>query len=188
MKTRTFLMPLLLLMLTAILFSSCGRNKERARQQVKTINYEHQLVVNRLDALERSLESYIPSIMDKTYLEVLSQIDSSTVVIKALKPLKEDEDLRDDAMLLFDTYKLLLDNEYSEIIRRQQKPAGSFTAGDEFLVKNLGKHVSINRKRAKEKFEKEAARVLALYNIPFEPVQDEIIDSVSNKKPEQEKQ
>ncbi len=184
MKNKSLVLSVVLLLAAGLVFTSCGRKKERARTQVKTINYEHQLVINRLDALERSLESYVPSIMDNTYQEVLNQLDSSTVVIKALKPLKEDEDLRDDAVLLFDTYRLLMKNEYSEMVRRQKKPAGTFTAADEFLVANLGKYVFINRKRAREKFEKEAARVLALYNIPFEPVTEEAPEVSSSKTPD----
>jgi len=171
----------------AVMLAGCGRSKERVRTQVQTISFEHQLVVNRLDAMERSLESYVPSIMDKTYQEVLMQLDSSTVVIKGLKPLKEDEDLRDDALLLFDTYRLLVENEYGEMIRRQKKPAGTFTAADEFLVANLGKHVALNRRRAKEKYEKEAARVLAAHNIAFEPVKEEVPEVSSSKTPDSAK-
>lgn len=187
MKFRSWYFPLAALLAGVFLLAGCSQNKERVRTQIKTINFEHQLVVNRLDALERSLESYVPSIMDKTYQEVLVQLDSSTVIIKGLKQVKEDTDLRDDALLLFDSYRLLVENEYSEMIRRQKKPAGTFTAADEFLVTNLGKHVSVNRKRAKEKFETEAARVLAEYNIAFEPVKEEVPEVSSSKTPDSAK-
>jgi hypothetical protein len=183
MKHASLLTPVCLLLVAMLTLTSCGRKKEQVKLQVKTINYEHQLVVNRLDALERSLESYVPSIMDKAYQDVMNQLDSSTVLIKGLKTLKEDEDLKDDAMLLFDTYRLLLENEYSEMVKRQKKPAGTFTAADEFLVANLGKHIAVNRKKAKEKFENEAARILALYDIPFDPVQPERSDTIPSTKP-----
>jgi hypothetical protein len=168
-------------MIPLLLFTSCSSRKKKAEACVKAINYEHQLVVNRLDALERSLESYIPEGMDRAYQQVMAQLDSSEVVIRGLKGMKMEDDLRDDALLMFDTYRLLLENEYVEIIKRQKKPAGAFTVADEFLVNNLGRHININRQRAKVKFEKEAAVVLEKYGVPFEPVADELSDVSSAK-------
>lgn len=185
MKRNSVVLLTLLMLLPALVFTSCSRKKDKVKTYVQAVNYEHQRVINRLDALERALESYVPSIMDKTYQEVFIQLDSSEKVINALKPLKTEENLRDDAMLLFDTYRLLLENEYSEIIRRQKKSAGTFTVADEFLVTNMGKHIAVNRKKAKEKFEREAALVLAKYKIPFEPVKEEAAEVSSSKTPEQ---
>lgn len=159
-----------------LLITGCTREKDRVREQIDAINYEHQLVVNRLDALERALESYVPDIMDRTYLQALEQLDSSEIVIRSLPGVNSENDMRDEALLLLDRYRLLLNNEYPEIIRIQKKPAGKFTAADEFLVINLGKHIDNYRRRAKETYEKEAASVLEKYGISFSPVTEEIPD------------
>ncbi len=157
-----------------ILQASCGNRGERVREHVEAINYEHQLVVNRLDALERSLESYIPEMMDKALEDAFRQIDSSTVVVQSLRPVSPETDLRSEALLLFDTYRLLLENDYFEIIERQKKPAGRFTAADQFLVENLGRLIYNNRQRARTKYEREAALVLEEFGISFKPVVAEL--------------
>ena len=173
---------LFLAIFTAILLlPGCSQKKLKVKLFIEKINFEHQLVINRLDALERSLESYVPGIMDKTYQEALDQLDSSETVIRNLKPLKGEDDLRYDALVMFDTYWLLLTNEYAEIVTRQKKPAGTFTAADEFLVANLGKFIGINRKRAKEKYEKAAALVLEKHDLQFEPVTGELPEISSAK-------
>lgn len=181
MNKATVYLNIGFLVIITTLLSGCTSKKERVREYVEAINYEHQLVVNRLDALERALESYIPDIMERTYSQVQEQLDSSEVVIRSLKLVNRDSDLRDDALLLFDTYRLLLENEYSEIIRRQRKPAGTFTAADEFLVNNLGVFIANNRRKARAKYEKEAAALLEEYNIPFKPVIEELPDSNSSR-------
>jgi len=184
---RDFISLFILFMVIIItVLTGCSSKKDRIREYVEAINYEHQLVVNRLDALERALESYIPDIMDRTYIQVLEQLDSSEVVIRSLKPVNKDSDLRDDALLLFDTYRLLLKNEYSEIIQRQKKPAGTFNMADEFLVNNLGIFIANNRIKAKAKYEREAAAVLEKYNIPFKPVVEELSDSNSARMKDSE--
>lgn len=186
MKRESVYLNFTFLVIIITLISGCTSKKDRVREYVEAINYEHQLVVNRLDALERALESYIPDIMDRTYIQVREQLDSSEAVIRSLKPVNKDSDLRDDALLLFDTYRLLLENEYSEIIERQKKPAGTFTVADEFLVNNLGVFVANNRIKAKAKYEREAAAVLEKYNIPFKPVVEELSDSNSARMKDSE--
>lgn len=186
MKRDPFSLNIVILIVLISVLTGCTSKRTKVKEYVEAINYEHQLVVNRLDALERSLESYIPDIMERTYNDVLNQLDSSEMVVRGLKPVTEESDLRDDALLLFDTYRLLLTNEYSEMIQRQKKPAGSFTVADEFLVHNLGNFVANHRRKAKEKYEREAANVLEQYKIPFEPVAEESPDSNSSKTKDSE--
>lgn len=174
MKRPMLFVLIAVVTVSVVLLPGCSRKKERVKAYVEAINFEHQLVVNRLDALERSLESYIPEIMDKAYGDVLQQLDSSELVVRNLKPPRADANLRDEALLLFDTYRLLVENEYIEIIERQKKPAGRFTVADEFLVNNLGKFIHNNRNKAKIKYEQVAAGILEQYGIPFEPVNEEV--------------
>jgi hypothetical protein len=172
----------LLIVALMLVFFSCSRRGDRVREHVEKINFEHQLVINRLDALERALETYIPDIMDKAYEDAVRQLDSSAVVIRSLQPVTPETDLRAEALLLFDTYRILLKNDYQEIVERQKKPAGAFTVADQFLVENLGRLIYNNRKRAKEKYEREAAGVLEAWGIAFSPVVAEFDEDVSSSR------
>lgn len=174
----------ILTMFSFLFLSSCTSRKQRIKEYVEAINFEHQLIINRLDAMERALESYVPDIMDKAYEDALRQLDSSVIVVKQLTPPTNDANLRDDALLLFDTYRLLLENDYFEIKERQKKPAGRFTVADEFLVTNLGKLIYNNRKSAGSKYERVAAEVLEQYGIPFTPVAEDVVDVSSSKTPD----
>jgi len=172
----------LLLLVLLVSTISCSRRGDRVRAHVEAINFEHQLVINRLDALERALETYIPDIMDKAFDDALRQLDSSAAVIRMMKPVTPETDLRAEALLLFDTYRILLKNDYIEIVERQKKPAGAFTVADQFLVENLGRLIFNNRKRAKEKYEREASMVLEAFGIPFRPVVAELDEEVSSSR------
>jgi hypothetical protein len=173
MKRDVFFL-MMLLMVAIVVQPACNRKKLRVKAYIEMINAEHQQVVDKLDALERSMEQYIPADMDRSFQSAMDQLDSSELVIRQLDVLKGEEDLRDDATMLFDTYRMLLRNEYSEIIALQKKPAGTFSHKDQFYVENLGKFITNHRRKAKEKFEKEAALVLERYKVPFSPVVAEL--------------
>jgi hypothetical protein len=175
---------LLVISLTTLAYLGCTSKQTRIREHAEAINYEHQRVVNRLDALERSLESYIPEVMDRAYREALQQIDSAEHAVQSLQPVNPESNLRDEALLLFDTYRLLLMNDYPEIIERQKKPAGTFTIADQFLVENLGLLISNQRQRAKQRYEGEAAKVLDSWEIPFKPVIAELDEATPSRTPE----
>ncbi|MFO7722177.1 MAG: hypothetical protein R6V49_03040 [Bacteroidales bacterium] len=181
MKRDVFFLLIMIAGASVVVLPSCTRKKDRVKEYIETINAEHQRVADGLDALERSLEQYIPEDMDRSYQAAMDQLDSSALVIAQLEVLKGEEDLRDDAVMLFDTYRMLLSNEYSEIIRLQKKPAGTFTYQDQFYVENLGKFITNHRRKAKEKFETEAALVLERYKVPFSPVIAEL-DTVSSAR------
>jgi hypothetical protein len=174
MKRDVFFLLMILMIVGVVILPSCNRKKIKVKEYIETINGEHQRVVDKLDALERSLEQYIPADMDRSYQTVLDQLDSSAMVIAQLELLNGEDDLRDDVVMLFDTYRMLLTREYSEIIRLQKKPAGTFTVQDQFYVENLGKFITNHRRKAKGKFEAEASLVLAKYKIPFAPVVAEL--------------
>lgn len=182
MKKASVLTLAMIALFSVLLLPSCTGRKQKVKEYVEAINFEHQLVINRLDALERALEVYVPDIMDKAYEDVLRQLDSSSIAVKRLKPPTNDANLHDDALLLFDTYRLLLENDYFEMKERQKKPAGRFTVADEFLVNNLGKHIDKNRKSARARYEKVAAAVLEQYGIPFMPVEEEALVEISSSK------
>jgi hypothetical protein len=174
----------LFFIISTLVYFGCTSKQTKVREHAEAINYQHQRVVNRLDALERSLESYVPDLMDKTWSEALQQLDSAELAVRGLRPVSPESDLRAEALLLFDTYRLLLNNDYPEIIERQKKPAGSFTIADQFLVENLGRLIASNRQRAKQRYEREAATVLESWDVPFKPVIAEVDEVTPSRMPE----
>lgn len=168
-KTLPVLLSVLMV-ISVCTMTSCHRKKGKVKAYVETINQVHQQVIDRFDELEHTLESYIPDSMDHALMKAQMQLDSAEMVVNGMEAVNPESDLKSDALLLFSTYRMILSDNYTDMIRHLKKPAGTFRPADEFYVNNLGGLIYRRRLKAKERYELEAAKVLATFDIPFKPV------------------
>jgi hypothetical protein len=160
----------ILMVCSMITTTSCHRKKGEVKAYVETINQVHQQVIDRFDELDNTLERYHPDSMDLALLKAQLRLDSAEVAVNGLEAVNPESDLKSDALLLFSTYRMILNDNYADMILHLKKPAGTFRPADQFYVNNLGELIYRRRQKAKERYELEAAKVLATFDIPFKPV------------------
>lgn len=79
-----------------------------------------------IERLIESYETFVPKQMDSLHLRALSVVDSALKKLERLAPLENDSTFRTGAIKLFQTYKRVLKNEHSLIIKLLKLPINEY--------------------------------------------------------------
>jgi len=110
-----------------LILSSCGPTAEEAAEYNDKIIAEQSAIVVKIDKLDESFQYYIPADMDAAYNEAINQISKSVEAVTALDKFDGKTDFKDEALVLFSSYKTILESEYKEMVRIYKIPDEQFT-------------------------------------------------------------
>ncbi len=119
-------------------FTSLAQNVEIAIKYNDKILELNEIAISEIEALIDSYDNFIPQQMDSAHSKALFVVDSLIKRTIKLAPFKNDSTFRDSAIKLFKTYKMVLEDEHSWIIKLLKLPAEQY--GEE-QIKEYKKYV-----------------------------------------------
>lgn len=137
---KKFTSILIILSITA--FLSCTR--QSAADYSNSIILEQQAIVNKIDALKKSINDYYSSspdtalnLIDAAFDSAVFQIDSGLYFIGKLNNFKNDSSLKNGALELFESYKNVIEKNYSKLIALYKIPETLFSTDDQIEIDSL---------------------------------------------------
>jgi len=118
------------LLLTVVLFSFTvfAQDVEIATKYNDRIVELNANIISSFDKLIDSYEKYIPEEMDSSYAEALATVNYGIKKIKRLAPFENDSNFKIRTLVLFKTYKMVLEDEYNWIIKLLKLPENDYGA------------------------------------------------------------
>jgi hypothetical protein len=130
------------------LLISCKPSKEEAKKYNDALVNEEVLVIEAESAFTDAVVNNKQEELDKLYDAFVSQIDASTTLISAMKPLGGDTKFKDATLALLTAYKSVAKNEYAEVLKIAKLPDEEFT--EELNNKLNDLSIAIDEKLNKE--------------------------------------
>lgn len=130
------------------LLISCKPSKEEAKKYNDALVNEEVLVIEAEGVFTEAVVNNKQEELDKLYEAFVSQIDASTTLVSAMKPLGGDTKLKDATLSLLTAYKSVAKNEYAEVLKIAKLPDEEFT--EELNNKLNDLSVAIDEKLNKE--------------------------------------
>lgn len=145
----------------AVIFLFAACKKQSPKQYNDEIITEQLKIVQKIKALSNAINDYniLPADvaienMNKAYDSLIFQIDTSTKFVKAMKPFKKDETLKNAALDLFNSYRDVTENNYKKVIELYKLPTNLFTEKESKELDSLKNDASEKINNAFEKFYK----------------------------------
>ncbi len=111
----------------ALFISSCAPSSEQAASYNDTIISEQILIIEKIDSLTESFNDYeIPDLMEKSLNAAKQQIDKSIANVNKLPKFDNTEDYKITTLELFNVYKAVVENEFSEMVKLYKIPDAEF--------------------------------------------------------------
>ncbi|HNW99146.1 MAG TPA: hypothetical protein PKK00_12120 [Bacteroidales bacterium] len=164
-------------------FISCGPSSKDAKayndalvaQEEQVINAEKELVL----ALTKNLSA---SQTDAAYEKLLKQLEKSTDSVKSVKDFNGKSDLKDALMVLFETYKTVVNKDYPEIIKLNKTNDTIITMAEDFDKKiEITDHIDSVLNASIDKFEKVHMEFAKKYRLEFTDKKEQAVTEEKKK-------
>lgn len=136
-----------LIFILAIVFTifsdGCGTSHEKrtAVSYHDSLIVHQKRIVDQTDKLNAAIETYVKEDMEKEHENLLKQLSATSLYIQNTTPFENDTTLRKGLKKLSDSYLLLANTEYNQVIDRMKKDDSSFTNSDQQFVDSLNKEI-----------------------------------------------
>jgi hypothetical protein len=117
----------------AVLFllTACGPTTDQAVAYNDQLIAEQIKIVDKLNALDQSLEDYESGLFAQAHADLLTQIEASTKVVTAAEDFDGKADYKTELLALFTAYKSAAEGEYKQMVDIYQLPDSLYTKDDE---------------------------------------------------------
>jgi hypothetical protein len=118
---------LISLLFVILAMTSCGPSSDKAMAYNDKIIDEQIAIIDRIDFMYESFKNFVPEEMDKAYNGARMQIDSGIIRVSKMEAFDESTHFRDSAIILFNVYKSVFENEFKEMVSIYKLPDKKFT-------------------------------------------------------------
>lgn len=145
----------------AIIFLIAACKKQSPKDYNDKIIKEQITIVKKMTDLKNAINDYniLPADvaienMNKAYDSLVFQIDTSTKFVTAIGPFKKDETLKKAALVLFNSYLDITENNYKKVIELYKLPTNLFTEKESKELDSLKNDAAVKIDSAFETFSK----------------------------------
>lgn len=150
------------LLILSFIITACTSKKEKAEKHIAAVSKQHNLVLNKLNALHDACITGEDNLIDKTYIDAYRQLDTSLTKVQQLDTYPGEDHLIVEVEVLFDIYLSVLDNEYPIVIETLKAPPSPVSNQ---LLLNLQTRIFNRLNKAYAKYETAVAGYIDRYNI-----------------------
>ncbi|MDD5569783.1 MAG: hypothetical protein PHD97_01350 [Bacteroidales bacterium] len=152
-----------------IMFFSCNNSTSNDAAKYNDSLVSLQLsIADKIDALDSTFADYKSDKMDKAYSEAMKQVLTSIEKVNKMNAFKDEKEIKEAMLKLFETYKSVLENEYSKIIALNKLAETKFSLSDEKKVDKLSSDIDNKLDSAIVEIEKKQKEFATKYKIKLE--------------------
>jgi hypothetical protein len=136
----------------ALIIVSCGPTTQDAIKYSETIIDKQIAIVKTIDILDESFNHFDIKDTEKTRIEALNTTNNAIEAITKMENFEKECVFKNEALILFNTYKSILEDEYVKIIELYNLPQEEYTMVEDNMWNEISKKLTKKKDSSFNKF------------------------------------